>query len=292
MRKVLPKAALGIPALLVFLLCLSTTADAHPGVDDQIVELTKQIAKTPDDATLYLRRGELHRIHRDWKQAEADYRHALKLDPELVVVQQCMGRMMLESDRAAEAIGPLETYLAKRPSDTKTLALLGRAYRKLGKHIEAANAYTRTLASIKDGKPRPEYFLERARSLVAAGPGNIDKAIAGLDEGLRALNQPVTLQLYAIELEIDRLRYDAALKRVERIAAQSPRKETWLIRRAEILEKAGRTDQARQTYQQALDAIAALPPSKIKNRAVERLQTQAAAGVERLGGGPAEEPGS
>ena len=69
------------------------------------------------------------------------------------------------------------------------------------------------------------------RALVAAGPKHIDRALAGLDEGLKTLNHPVTLQLYAIELEIDHLRYDSALARLDQIASRSVRKETWLIRR-------------------------------------------------------------
>lgn len=292
MRNILPRARLGLPVLLISAACLLVSADAHPGIDEQIADLDERIAATPTDATLYLRRGELYRIHRDWKQAESDYGHALKLDPDLVIVQQCIGRMMLEADRAAEAIKPLETYLAERSRDTKTLALLSRAYLKLGKNLEAAQSYTRTLASVTDGKPRPEYYLERARALVAAGTKHIDQALAGLDEGLKALNHPVTLQLYAIELEIDHLRYDSALGRLDQIASRSVRKETWLIRRGEILERAGRPAQARQAYQQALDAIVALPESRIRNRAVERLLAQANAGIERLDAQPAtEEPG-
>ncbi len=282
MRNLLLVTRLAVPVLLVCATLLTVTTRAHPGIEEQIAELDKQIAATPTDATLYLRRGELYRIHRDWKQAEADYKQALKLDPELVIVRQALGRMLIESDRAAEAIEPLETYLATRSNDTQTLALLSRAYMKLGKHLEAADGYTRTLASITNGRPRPEYYLERARALVAAGPKHTDKALAGLDEGLKVLNHPVTLQLYAIELEIDHLRYDAALARVDQIASRSVRKETWLIQRGEILEKARRPEQARQAYQAALDAISALPESRIRNRAVERLQAQATAGLERL----------
>jgi len=293
MRNLSLGTRVGLPVLLVSAILLVAGADAHPGIDEQIAELDKLIAATPTDATLYLRRGELYRIHRDWNQAEADYKHALKLDSELVIVQQCIGRMMLESDRPTEAVKPLETFLAQRPNDTKTLALLSRTYMRLGKHAQAAQGYTRTLASVTDGKPRPEYYLERARALVAAGPKNIDKALTGLDEGLKALNYPVTLQLYAMELEIDHLRYDAALKRVDQIASGSVRQETWLIRRGEILEKAQRPEQARQAYQGALDAIAALPKSRLKNRAVERLQAQATAGIERLVEElPAGEPGA
>jgi len=289
MRNILPRKRLALPVLLVAATLLLVSTGAHPGIDEQIAELDKRIAATPTDATLYLRRGELYRIHRNWKQAEADYAHALKLDPDLIIVQQCIGRMMLESDRAAAAIKPLESYLAKRPTDTRTLALVSRAYVKLGKNLEAAKSYTLTLATVTNGKPRPEYYLERARALVAAGPKHIDEALAGLDEGLKALNHPVTLQLYAIELEIDQLRYDSALKRVDQIASRSVRKETWLIQRGEILEKARRPEQARLAYQGALDAIAALPKSRIRNRAVERLLAQATAGIERLGEKPATE---
>ncbi len=116
--RLLPKTRLGLPVLLVSAMCLWVSADAHPGIDEQIADLDERIVATSTDATLYLRRGELYRIHRDWAQAESDYRHALKLDPDLVIVQQCIGRLMLESDRAAKAIKPLETYLAKRPNGT------------------------------------------------------------------------------------------------------------------------------------------------------------------------------
>ena len=293
MRKILPRNVVWLPVLLVAFFCMLTPVRAHPGIDEQIADIEERIAATPTDATLYLRRGELLRIHRDWSGAEADYRHALKLDPELIIVQQCLGRLMLDSDRASEAIKPLETYLAKRSNDTKTLALLSRAYMQLGKYKKAAEGYTRTLASITDGKPRPEYFLERSRALVAAGPKNIHAALAGLDEGLRALDYPVTLQLYAIELEIDHLRYDAALARLDQIASRSARQETWLVRRGEILEKAGRHEEARRAYQKTLDAIASLPASRIKNRAVERLLVDATAGIERLDAKHAEEePGA
>jgi predicted Zn-dependent protease len=293
MRNILPRTRLALPLLLIAATFLLSSVSAHPGIDEQIAELDKRIAAAPTDATLYLRRGELYRIHRDWKQAEADYKQALKLDPDLIIVRQCIGRMMLESDRAAASVQPLEAYLAERPTDTKTLALVSRAYVKLGKHLEAAQGYTRTLDSVVDGRPRPEYFLERSRAWVAAGPEHVDKALAGLDEGLKALNYPVTLQLYAIELEIDHLRYDAALKRLDQIASRSVRKETWLIQRGEILEKARRPEQAKQAYQGALDAIDALPQSRIRNRAVERLQVQATAGLKRLDSdATAKEPGT
>ena len=89
MRRLLPAAA------IVFSLSLPLLA--HPGIDVQIADLTERIAATPNDARLYLRRGELYRLHRDWKEAESDLRHARKIDPELSVVDQSLGRLMLDA---------------------------------------------------------------------------------------------------------------------------------------------------------------------------------------------------
>ena len=61
---------------------------------------------------------------------------------------------------------------------------------------------------------------------------------------IAALGEPVTLQLFAVDLEVQRERWDAALERIDRIAARSARQETWLLRRGEILEQAGRSEAA------------------------------------------------
>lgn len=255
---------------------------AHPGIDEQIRDVTQRIAADPDDATLYLRRGELHRIHRDWTKAETDYRRALELDPDLVVVQRCIGRMKVEAGKPEQALQPLDKYLDERPHDSKALVTRARARAKLGRHASAAEDFTRAIESQTDGRPRPEYYLERAREQVATGPKNLDEALRGLDEGLAVLGQPVTLQDYAIELELKGRRYDAALARLDALWATSARKETWLIRRGEILEKAGRRDEARDSYRRALSAVEALPESRKRNRAVQRLLEEARGGLERV----------
>ena len=270
------------PLIVVLLLLSSLSAWAHPGFETQLRDIEKLIEANPTDARLYLRRGELYRVHRDWKQAESDLRHALKLDPEMIVVEQSLARLMLDSDRPQAAIQPLRRFLKVRPNDTKGLELLSRSYMRTGNHLEAAKSYSATLASVRNGRPRPEYYLERARALREAGPQHMKETLAGLDDGLRALDFPVTLQLYAIEVEMLHQRYDEALKRIDQIASSSARKESWLIRRGEILEKAGRIDAARVEFQKTLDAIATLPASRIRNRAVERLQASAEAGLKRL----------
>jgi tetratricopeptide (TPR) repeat protein len=256
---------------------------AHRDIEIQIADVTRQIEADPKNAELFVRRGELHRIHRDWPAAAKDYRRARKLDPELDDVDYFLGRMKLEAGLPKQAKKFLDRILAKEPGHARALIARARVFGELGQPLLAAEDYTRGLAAYGETRPAPSFYLERARLLEAAGPEQLERAIRGLDEGLERLGQPVTLQLYAIELEQKRGDPDAALARLERIASGAGRREPWLMRRGEILEQAGRIEEARDAYRAALAEIDGLSASRRGTRATSRLQAQAEAALERLG---------
>ncbi|MBI3880320.1 MAG: hypothetical protein HY301_09695, partial [Verrucomicrobia bacterium] len=67
--------------LLFAWLWLSTNwAGAHGDVHERLAAATAELEKNPADAVLLVRRGELHREHRDWGAALADFGRAAKLD--------------------------------------------------------------------------------------------------------------------------------------------------------------------------------------------------------------------
>ena len=70
------------------------------------------------------------------------------------------------------------------------------------------------------------------------------------------------MHLCAVELEVELQRYDAALGRIDTLMARSARKDSWLIRRGDILKKAGRKKAARTAFTAALKAIESLPSSR------------------------------
>jgi len=261
---------------------LGSPALAHLGVDEQIATLDKLLEARPEDAALYLRRGELHRIHRNWDAAEKDYLQARKLNPDLTAVELGLGRMKLEAGDPLQAVEHLDRYLEIRPGDPRARVVRGRALAKLGRDLAAAEEFSAALAHAGDGLSQPEIYLERARALAAAGPEQLDRALQGLDEGLQKLGEPVTLQLYAVELELGAGRFDSALRRLVRLAAGSVRKEPWLMRKGAVLEAAGRTDEAGAVYRQALDEIDSLPASRRASRAVQHMERGARAGLERV----------
>jgi predicted Zn-dependent protease len=255
-------------------------------VDEQIADVTRRIEADPNDATLFLRRGELHRIHRDWARAEADYARARRLDPALAAVDLGLGKMLLDAGRPAEAAKALDAYVERRADDPEGYAARARAHARAGDPLAAARDFTRAIdLHTGPSPPRPEHYLGRARALAEAGPSHLDEAIRGLDEGLARLGPAVTLELAAIDLEIERGAWEAALARVERAAVRSGRKETWEARRGAILEASGRTAQARAAYARALAAMADLPPHRRGTPAMADLERDIRAALERLGGG-------
>jgi predicted Zn-dependent protease len=235
---------------------------AHEGLHEQIADVTRQLVKDPDNAALHLKRGELHRLHGAWDFAASDYDRAERLDAKLDAVQLARGTMLLDSGRAIAAIAPLRRYLAAHPDDPRGRIALGRALVKSGRPAEGA-------AELAVGSD-PDLALERAAALVAAKQP--EAAVRSLDAMMQRLGAIVTLQLGAIDIEIEAGHYDAALQRIDVAAQTSIRKETWLARRGDVLVKAGRPAEAQRAYEAALAAIATLPATRRRTRAVSELE--------------------
>ena len=277
-----PKSLLSFGMQLAFccwLVFLTSLALAHDDLHEQIARATQQIRKDPRNPELYLKRGELHRAHRDWTKALADYNRAARLAPTLAKVNFHRGRMLLEAGRLWPAKTALDHFLGRETRHGEAFLTRARVLQQLGEHRRAANDYTRALALLSGAKP--DYYLERAKAQFAVnGAESIDEALGGLDEGIVKFGPLVTLQLFAIDLELGKKNWDGALERLDRVAAQSPRKEMWLARRGQILMQAGRAHEAREAFAAALKAIEALPARTRQIRATAKLEKRVRSALE------------
>jgi tetratricopeptide (TPR) repeat protein len=260
----------------ILLTLLSSFVRAHEGLHEQIVAVTAKIRRDPKNASLYLQRGELYRLHRDWRHATADYDRAARLQPGLTIVDLARGKMLFETRNLQQAKLVLDRFLRRQPDHVEGFVTRARVLAKMGARLQAAQDFTQALTLAPS--PEPELYIERAQ-VVAEDERHIEDALRGLDEGIGRLGPLVTLQLLGIDLESRRKNYDAALARLDLIAAQSERKEMWLVRRAEILRNAGRIEEARETFKAALLAIESLPPDRRQNRAVTALELRARSGL-------------
>ena len=266
-------------SLVISFTLLPSVVSAHEGLHEQIVAVTAKIRLDPKNASLYLKRGELHRLHRDWSRAAADYNRAASLEPALHIVDLARGKMLFESSRLRQAKFVLDRFLLQQPNHFDGLLTRARVLAGLKARAQAAAEFTTAIQFAPTQEP--ELYLERAQVL-AGDVHFVQEALRGLDEGIKRLGPLVTLELAAIDLELRLKNYDGALARLDLIAAQAPRKEMWLVRRGEILRDAGRIKEAQAAFDAALVAIESLPAERRQNRAVTALELRARSGLKAV----------
>jgi predicted negative regulator of RcsB-dependent stress response len=255
-----------LPAAVLFLALAAlpaTAAFAHDDPASTLQTLSDRIALEPGSAALRLERAELHRASSDWASALADLQAASTLDPALAAVDLSLARLMLDSGNLPAARDAADRFVASSPGSVTGHLVRARILVKSGASLDAAAEFTRAIEldrRRRDGASgiQPDDFLARARALDASS--RTSDAVAGLDEGLELLGNPVTLQLLAIELDAKRGNLDGALARVASMEAVAKRKESWIARRGDLLAAAGRDADAAEAWRHALEAISTLPP--------------------------------
>lgn len=260
---------------------LAPQVSAHPEIELQLANISAQIKNSPDDAELYLQRGHLHRVHRDWQAGLADFRRAGELDPHLHRVSRAIGRLLIEADKPNQALPLLEEYVRQQPEDPEGLILRGRAQAKLGASLLAAADFDGALPKLQ--RPTPVLFIERAKILLDAGDQYRPRALSGLGEGIDRLGDLYTLHRFAAEIEIASGQTDAALQRVRQLTKKFEKNLSWRILEAELLASIGRADDALAAYRKALEIVTALPAHRRSTQAVSEIEQSIHRALAELG---------
>jgi len=280
-RRINKRCATLVVAALMGLLGVGESL-AHPELDRQISDLDQRLDLEGPNAELYIRRAELHRVHREWNAALADLARARETAPEMALIDYFSARVHLERGKLKPARKQIDRFLDRQPQHSAALAIRARISMQRARTAEAVKYYNKAINASEHARPDPGLYLERARAQEALGPDAIPAAIRGLDEGSAALGHPITLAQYAIELELERGNHKAAIDRIDQLASSAARQEGWHLKRAEIYEDVGRIDDARREYDAALTALERLPATRRGSRAMQRLEQTARSGLERL----------
>lgn len=251
-------------------LCWMPSLRAHEDDSVEIQRLSQEIVVHPEDAALFLERGEMYRFSRHWHMALADYGHAAKLDPGLSLVDLAWGMMWNDAGDGESALPKLDRFLEREPRNAKGHAERARAARMLKRWPAALADYA--LAVSYATEPGPDAFIDWADCLLESGDRT--QALAVLDQGLARLGPVVSLQLRALAMEEQGGLSAAALKRIDAMLAGPGRKDSLLLRKARILMAASRPKEARQTAELALREFEALPETAQGTPAAKELREE------------------
>ncbi len=264
---ILPKAR------FIILLCItfncSSTALAHGLNHDKLREITAQLAEQGDSPQLYAKRAHIYQSNQHWSEAMSDFNKAAELDQENAEFDLDRARLCYDAGEYMRSLDFINLYFLRHEYTTEALLIRARSYRELKDFKQAVKSYELALSNVSaiDGRPSPEWYVEFADVLTMTG--DKQKALQALQQGINQLGFISVFQVKAIELELDLELYDSALNRIDQLLGQSQRKDIWLSRRADILARAGRQDEAQQTFQQAYAALQHLP-QHIRNLPVSK----------------------
>lgn len=129
-------------------------------------ELEAELKLNPQNAGAEYVLGELDRQSDQLPQAIEHFTRATKLDAGFGDAFLSLGRALLESDRVAEAVGPLETAVKLQPDNPTNHFTLGTAYQRLGREQDAA----REFALHKSTTQKAREATETVRRGISGGP--------------------------------------------------------------------------------------------------------------------------
>ena len=273
-----PVAALLLALAACLLAGLPSSAGAHPPLTETERQVEQALEESPEDSDLQLQRAALYRQRSSWDEAAAAYLRAAALGADRDQVDVALAQVFLEAGLPLTAEMQVERVLARKPDDAAARITRARVRQALGNLPGAADDYQRGVELL--AHPEPGVVREAMSAQVAAG--RPEQALRLADAAMRKIGPVVSVQLPAIEIELESGHPEAALGRIDTLLAQAPRHEIWLAERGEILEKVGRVDEARATYEHSL--------SLIQERPQRRRSDKLTALEHRLGEKLAEDP--
>jgi tetratricopeptide (TPR) repeat protein len=253
-RLLLPVAVSAALALVV-----AGRAGAHLDVGELDERTRADVGARPDSPEAHLERARVLRAKGAFDEALEALDEAEDRGADRDATGGLRAAVFLDAGFPRMAKREVDGVLARRPGAKELLALRARAWLALGDREAAAADLGDAIA--RGAQPTPELVLERRDVLLALG--RKADAVRALDDGMARIGRVVSLQLPAVDLEVELGRFDAALVRLDELARTSAAPNPfWVARRGEVLERAGRGAEARREYERALGLIVARGESR------------------------------
>ena len=221
-------------------------ARGHEDIELQIAGISEQLQVRPGDPELLCRRGRLFLEHENLTEALADFDRSLEVAPGRLEPLIYRGLALHQLGQTERALQDLDRYVAEGPPDYMAYEVRARIRSSLDDVMGAVEDLTDAIRL----RPLPEHFSQRARLLKRAGLAT--EAIANYEEGIRLLGESVPIVMGLLELEAEEGRFEEALRWLAVLEDQSPRRERWMLKRAEILARAAQESASQAAYAEAL----------------------------------------
>ena len=261
----------------LFLSGVLSTLSAHEDLMVQIQQLTKRIEKESNNANLYVLRGQLYAQHQEHAAAISDFRKAKKLHPDLLITDLLLAKVLAAQKRPKLALSPINVFLKNQPKHLDGLLIRAGIYQQLGNNVAAQKDFEQVI--LQNKKVQPKHYLAIVENFLSVDSTNIAPALAWLNKGQQQFGFDIVLKQKEIDLLVEHQLYKKALQRIDELLPHFQRKEQWLFKKGQILEKDQAFEQASMQYEATLATIAQLPK---RLQMTKRMLVLEATTIERL----------
>ncbi|QEG02800.1 Serine/threonine-protein kinase PrkC [Stieleria maiorica] len=217
-------------------------------VEDAKLSFTQSIERAPNSAKLRVLRGRCHFDLREAANAERDYRKAIELDPDSVGGWSQLGLLHHAKQEYSEALECFNRSLELAPDRIWTLLKRAKTYRELGE-TELADADFSAAMSVPCDDPNEFYY--RAYARYKSDP---EAALTDLRSAYKLDPDRPTLQREIAHVLATGLgQHEEAIKAYTKALEMQPNNEVARIDRALSLVRLGRTKEALEDTQIAME---------------------------------------
>lgn len=239
---------------------------AHPDPSHTLEQLEEHLLETPGDQALLRQKADLLITTGHPKEAAPVVLQLMQASPEHPENLLLDARLAAANGKKEEAEVKAKTLASKHPKFAFGWNFLSRIEYEADDRDAAIEAKRRYLEFSK--KPGPTEVMTCATWLRERGkPGDSEAALEILDQGLARLGCLSGLHYAAIVIELELGHHDSSLRRIDALTARYRPSVDLSMRRTEILESAGRFQDAARSCDTAIALLEALPGSRKKSAA-------------------------
>ena len=219
---------------------------AHPDLDLQIEEISRQISLAPANADLYLLRGDLYRRHNDWLKSARDFEIVRELAPDQAQLDWYQGRLEVDAGHWAEGDRLLSRYLESNENFSSAYSVRAWARWQLNRPEAAASDYA--LAISNSERPAPVLYRSLVITQFASGGDLLAQSAVTVDAGLQRFPGEASLLGLGVDLALADADTDRAADYLKTLAPGLLKLPQWTFRQAVLYCQRGDMESARAGF--------------------------------------------
>lgn len=242
--------------ILTVLLVGYMSVFGHGEVHERITIASEEIAKSPNDPMLYVKRASLFLEDGDYDETILDIDRAKALSSEeFPPIKMLNAQMYFKLEMYDVALKHIDKFLELEENHVLGTITKAKILKGLNEFDEAAKYYK--LAIDNTTTHLPENFMDLINSLIQ--DNQLELAFEYCNIAQEKFGELLVFQLKAIDIAKLQNEYEVVLNILDEIIEKQPRKERWYFQKAQIFEQLESYENVNEQLDLALQSLTSLP---------------------------------